>query len=212
MTNRRAHVYFDFVDPGSYLLHLQMKQLRTAAYAPRQAPHAPSDAAEESMWVGMELALPPNEMIDPAAPEWRAYCDDVDEMAQESGCRIPRPEFVPWSRKAHELLLHARESGAEHAVREALFRAHFEDARDVGRVDVLTEIAREQGLDHSETRAVLDVDKYTEALATQRTDALAVGIVRIPTVRIGARSLVGPAGIHDLRTLFESPGGPTTGT
>ena len=83
---------------------------------------------------------------------------------------------------------------------------------DFGRIDVLTEIAVDAGLERTEAKAVLDVDKYSADLAAVRTDALESGIDRIPTIRVGSESLVGPAGIHDLRFLFESPGGATTGT
>lgn len=198
MTSDLVHLYFDFVDPGSYLFHLQLKQV--------------GDIRRPPTLVGMELALPPNDMVDPSTPAWQSYCDEIDLLARESGCKVPRVDFLPWSRKAHELLLHATHGGAEQPICEALFRAHFEDGRDLGRVDVLTEIAVEQGMDRTESKAVLDVDKYTEALANRRTAALAEGIVRIPTLRVGTESLVGPTGIHDLRILFESPGGPTTGT
>jgi len=198
MMSDHARFYFDFVDPGSYLLHQLLVQI---------------SVPEKSLArVGMELAVPPTEMIDPDAPEWRSYCDVVDRLAADAGCGVPRVGFVPWTQKAHELTLHAAEAGADHSIFDALFRAHFEENRDLGRIDELTEIAREVGLDHSATKAVLDVDKYTEVLAARRNEALDMGITRVPTIRVGPESLVGPVGIHDLRTLFESPGGPTTGT
>jgi predicted DsbA family dithiol-disulfide isomerase len=198
MMSLKTHVYFDFVDPGSYLLHQLLAQF---------------DVPEEALTrVGMELALPPREMIDPAAPEWRSYCDVVDQLASDAGCTVPRINFVPWTRKAHELAIHAGQGGHGAVLFDSLFRAHFEDHRDLGRIDVLTELARDAGLDHSEARAVLDVDKYTEDVATRRSAALDDGIARVPTIRRGSESLVGPIGFHDLRTLFESPGGPTTGT
>ena len=194
----RIQFYFDFVDPGSYLLHLQLKTLGVTSGS--------------LSLIGIEMALPPGEMIDPQAEDWKSYCDEMDQLAQRIDRNIPKVGFVPWSRKAHELLLHAEASGAYSAVFDELFRAHFEDGKDLGRIDVLTGIATESGLDYTETKAVLDVDKHTQALATQRTEALQDGITRIPTIRSGGESLVGPVGINDLRTLFESPGGTTTGT
>jgi 2-hydroxychromene-2-carboxylate isomerase len=198
MTNTHAHFYFDFVDPGSYLLHLMLEEIGV-----------PGDSLS---LIGMELAIGPDEMIDPGAPQWQSYCDVVDQLAAEAGHLLPRVDFVPWTRKAHELAIHATQSGVGVSIRDALFRAHFHDRHDLGRIDVLTDIARGVGLDHTETKAVLDVDRYTETLTAQRAAALDEGIVRVPTICRGAERLVGPAGIHDLRILFESPGGPTAGT
>jgi predicted DsbA family dithiol-disulfide isomerase len=160
----------------------------------------------------MELAISPNEMIEPKSSDWTSYCGVVDELAKESGLMVPRVDFIPWTRKAHELAIHAANSGAGQRIADSLFRAHFDENRDVGRVDVLTQIAHESGLDLTEARAVLDVDKYAEEMTSRATAALRVGVDRVPTVRYGHLSLVGPVGIHDLRTLFESPGGFTAGT
>ena len=183
-------VYFDFIDPGSYLLLLQLEETGIDPDTLR--------------WVGVELALPPSEMVDPHGDGWSEYCDRVDEHASELNRVIPRPDFLPWTRKAHELALHG--ATRETPLIAPLFRAHFEEGLDLGRVDVLTGIAVSAGLDVTETKAVLDVDKYTQQVTEARTTALEAGIERIPTLVAGARSLVGPAPIHDLRTLFDSPG------
>lgn len=71
----------------------------------------------------------------------RAYAN-VEAAAAESGLsidfsRIPR---VPNTVNAHRLLGFARRHGAQHALAEALFRAYFQQGRDLGDLDTLAEI------------------------------------------------------------------------
>ncbi len=157
--------------------------------------------------VGVELAPPPTPLIDPTDPAWAAYTREVADLAAEASLSWPSPpSFCPWTRKAHELAHHAAERDRFDEVHDALFRAYFEDGTDIGRVDLLVAIATGVGLDLTETKAVLDVDRHTEAVEEARLGALAEGLGRVPTVKSGAGSLEGPVRIDDLRTLLKESG------
>jgi predicted DsbA family dithiol-disulfide isomerase len=86
---------------------------------------------------------------------------------------------------------------------EAIFSAHFMEGADIGRVDVLVASAEEIGLDPSESRAVLDVDKHRERVVDLRREAEASGLRRVPTLRSGDMSLEGPASIGELRHFLQ---------
>jgi predicted DsbA family dithiol-disulfide isomerase len=86
---------------------------------------------------------------------------------------------------------------------EALLKARFEEGADVGRIDVLVGIADEAGLDVTESKAVLDVDRHAGTVSDLRHRAEMAGISRTPTLRIGTASLEGPARIDDLRGFLE---------
>jgi predicted DsbA family dithiol-disulfide isomerase len=173
-----ARLYFDFVDPLSYLVD---RELRAAV----------SGSAVEIERLSLEVRPPPDAPTDVADPFWSGRWALARPHAEELGVAL-RPEgLVPWSRKAHELHAHARSLGAADVAREAIFEAFFREGRDIGRVDVLVEIARAAGLDGPEAKAVLDVDRYQADVAEARRAALAAGVAEVPTLVLGARRLKG---------------------
>ena len=187
-----ARFVFDYVDPGSYLLH----QVLARAGEAKATPHP------------FELRPPPEPVIDPGDPRWVALYGAMKTEAKELGVPLERPTFVPWSRKAHELALQAGEKGCFEAVHEALFRAYFGEGLDIGRVDVLVAIGVEHGLDASETRAALDVDRQREALEQQRAAALDWAIRGVPTLLLpDGRRLEGFHGLDAVRAFLGGPQG-----
>jgi predicted DsbA family dithiol-disulfide isomerase len=184
--------YFDYIDPGSFLVHRTLQRLGVPARIVRP--------------IGIELAPPPTPLLDATDPQWIQYGRTVADLASEIDLEWERPAFQPWTRKAHELALHAAERDLFEPVHEALFRAHFEEGVDLGRIDVLVGLATRVGLDPTETKAVLDVDRFTESVERNRLSASVEGLGRVPTIRAGELSLEGPVRIDDLRVLLEGSG------
>lgn len=182
-------LYFDFVDPVSHLVSRMVDRAGVAA------------AIE---WRGLELRPPPQPMIDPGAAEWRARHTIAASQAErpEDGGPSP-PPIIPWTRKAHELSEFARERDCLHAVRRALFRAHFVDHIDIGRIDLLLEIARGAGLDRSEAKAVLDVDRYAATVLGHRESALEDGVRDVPVLVQPGRRLEGPELLREIERAME---------
>ena len=171
-------LFFDFVDPGSRLA-CHMIEKAGAAHAVR--------------WRGLELRPPPLPLIDPGNPDWRARHSPVAPPALELGLPMDTPNLVPWTRKAHELAEFARERDCYHGVRRALFEAHFVDRTDIGRIDLLVEIAHRAGLDRGEARVALDVDRYTGVVLEHRAEARELGVTEVPALVDGGRHLQGVA-------------------
>jgi predicted DsbA family dithiol-disulfide isomerase len=186
--------FFDYVDPGSYLMHRQLGQL---------LPGGLERGGLELTLHPFEVRPVPQELIDGMDPDWRAYEDAVEGFAREAGVRMTHPSFIPWSRKAHELRLHAVEQELGVPMHEEIFSARFQEGADIGRVDVLVEAARKVGLDPSESKAVLDIDKYGDHVTDLRRGAEAVGIRRVPSLRCGDLSLEGPRSMGELRHFLE---------
>jgi predicted DsbA family dithiol-disulfide isomerase len=190
MSDARPRFFFDFVDPGSYLMDLRLEGL--AAGEDRTVEHVP-----------LELRPPPESMLDPGHPAWREYWDrTAGELALE-GIRIVRPRLVPWTRKAHELVLHAADSGLQGAVRRGLFRRYHEAGEDIGRVDVLLEVAAEYGLDRTETKAVLDVDRFASAVEALRLAAGEQRVRGVPSLSFDGRVLEGIHTIDAVQAFLE---------
>jgi predicted DsbA family dithiol-disulfide isomerase len=181
--------YFDYVDPGSYLMHRQLDEILPGGVEPALHP--------------FEVRPVPQELIDDMDPEWRAYGDTVEGFAREAEIRMALPRFIPWSRKAHELRLHAVDLGLGSQMHREIFSARFQEGADIGRVDVLVMAAHKVGLDRSEAKAVLDVDKHRDHVVDLRREAEEAGIQRVPTLRSGDVSLEGPGSMGELRHFLE---------
>jgi predicted DsbA family dithiol-disulfide isomerase len=184
MSSPAPRFYFDYVDPASFLLERRLSALEaeTGGLVAR---------------VPFELAPPPSPLLDPAGALWRDRWSEARAAAPELDLATPR--LIPWTRKAHELAEQAREQSLFDPVHRALFEAFQLQGRDLGRVDVLLEIAVRFGMDLSHTKAVLDVDRHTETVETARADAERLGVAGVPALLSGGRRL---DGLHDRGTLL----------
>ena len=182
------YLFFDYVDPLSYLLDRALVEIEDVGdLSVRREP--------------FEIRPPPAAMLDPDEKSWRDRWESAIRM-ETAGSPLIRPRIVPWTRKAHELALHAREHGCFRDVHDALFRVYLQEGKDIGRIDVLLEIGVSCGLDHLETKAVLDVDRYAEAVEAATSSALARGVTEVPCLRLGERALTGYPGEEALRAFL----------
>ena len=185
--------FFDYVDPLCWLWErvLALHEQRGGAAVVRHP---------------LELRPPPAELIDPEDGSWLARWEDV-RGALPAGERPPRPLLVPWTRKAHELALLAAEKGLFQAVHGSLFRAYVEEGRDIGRVDVLVELAMGAGLDRTETKAVLDVDRHSAQVVRLRAEAERLQVRGVPSLLARGRLLEGasPAALQELLATLVDP-------
>ncbi len=183
-----AELYFDFIDPVSYVVSRMIDR---------------AGADESFAWCGLELRPPPAPAIDPDGPAWRFRRSEALLLSEPLGLPMSRPHFLPWTRKAHELCEFARQRDRFHPVRRALFRSLFVDRTDIGRIDLLVEIVRDAGLDPTEAKAVLDVDRYTAVIVRNRESALERKIRDVPTVVTAAGRLDGTGSLREIERLLD---------
>jgi predicted DsbA family dithiol-disulfide isomerase len=88
--------------------------------------------------------------------------------------------ITPNTLAGHRLLWWAEQRNHQDALVEALFSAYFAEGRDVGRHDVLAEIASEVGLPPVETRAFLDSDAGQKEVKEQELKGLKLGVQGVP--------------------------------
>lgn len=91
--------------------------------------------------------------------------------------RMPR---TPNTTRAHRLILFAEEKGAADAVIRGLFRALFQEGRDVGRPELLAEVAAGAGLDPDEVVEFLAGDRLAREVVAAHQQAERVGIRGVP--------------------------------
>lgn len=180
-------LFFDFVDPLSYVVHLAVREQEAARHV-------------EIERVGVELRPWPSALIDAADPFWAPRWGAARRAAPEAS--FGPPALVPWSAKAHELHVFATERGVGSTVLHALFEAYVLAGRDIGRVDVLVEIAAAAGLDRTETKAALDVDRWQERVVEARLTAVALGLTNLPAIQVEERVVQGFHNLSDLGTLL----------
>lgn len=186
-----ARFYFDYLDPLSYLVDRELRAVLDGA------------STLELERVPLELCPPPEPLLDPDGRRWRERWEAARRIAADrEPVTLDEPRILPWTRKAHELVAHARESGKGEEIHRALFEALFARGLDIGRVDVLVGLAGEAGLDAMETKAVLDVDRHAEEVATLRRVALEAAGGEPPVVARGGERLRGFHNREALRTFL----------
>lgn len=182
--------FLDYVDPLAYLVEREL----AAAGIP--------DVGSSLRRVPLELRPPPEPLMDPEGREWRDRWELAYEQARRLGVHLAEPLLLPWTRKAHELVLHATAKGVGDAAHRAVFNAVFVRGLDVGRVDVLVGLAGELGLDATETKATLDVDRYAADVTAGRDAAARSGVAASPALASGHGTLQGFHNRDALRTFL----------
>ena len=176
----------DFVCPYCYVLEAMIAQVR-------------AEVDVEIEYLPFELTEPPAERVDTYNdPERRArYAKELEPLCREVGLKMCLPPKVvprPYTRMAFQGLYLAREQGLEEAYCRRVFRAYFEEERDIGDPEVLVSLAAEAGL---------DADAFQEALKSGRWEAEEQEAVRhakqdlkvhvVPTAFLGEHRLEGGA-------------------
>ena len=137
--------------------------------------------AVEVRWHAFELRPDPVPTLDPAGEYLRStWARAVYPMAADRGMVLKLPPVQPRSRKAFEATAFAHDAGRGDAMREALFRAFFEDGRDIGRDDVLAGIGRAVGLDGDALAAALARGEHTACVLDDERAAERLGVRGVP--------------------------------
>jgi predicted DsbA family dithiol-disulfide isomerase len=109
------------------------------------------------IWRPFELRPEPAPLLDPNGDYIRnAWERNVLPLSREMGVTMVRPPVQPRTRLAHEAAAYARLQGREMAMAGAIFRAFFQDGRDIGQIEVLADVGLAAGLDPVGLRACLE--------------------------------------------------------
>lgn len=133
----------------------------------------------------------------------RIWRDAVYPMARRLGVDITLPSLSPQPRtdRAFVVLGLAQERGLARAYSEAMFRAFFQDDRDIGDDDVIVEVAGSVGLDRASVEAALRDPARWDRQRRDQADATAAGVHAVPSFRIAGRL---HSGVLDADTLVRA--------
>ncbi len=107
------------------------------------------------------------------------------------------------SRLAQELAKWAETKGKVEQITEALFRAYFVDVKNIGRVEVLSEIAEKNGLPGDEAKDALLNRSFKDSVDDDWRRCAAVGVNAVPTFLAGRYLMVGAQPYEQMERLVE---------
>jgi predicted DsbA family dithiol-disulfide isomerase len=157
----------------------------------------------------------------PLHPETPAEGKSLEELFAGRGYDMPKmhaqmrarmaAEGLPYgerkmtynSRLAQELGKWADTQPGGEAIHDALFRAYFVDARNIGDPQVLVEIAASVGLPRQEAQEILEKRKFKAAVDEDWDKSRSYGVTGVPTFVIGNRGVVGAQPYEVLEQLVE---------
>lgn len=145
----------------------------------------------EVEWMPFELRPYPAETLRPEGDYLQTtWTQSVYPMAKALGIPIVLPKVSPQPHTgvAFEGYQYAREQGKGNDYNDRMLRAFFQEDQDIGRLDVLTRLAGEIGLDEEEFRRALEAGTYREAHQRALQHAChEARITAVPTFYIGER-------------------------
>ncbi|MBV0912137.1 DsbA family oxidoreductase [Anianabacter salinae] len=116
----------------------------------------------------------------------------IEEAAQEAGLSIDfsKIERTPNTLDAHRLIHWAGIEQRQTAAVSALFKAYFEDGRDIGAHEVLADIADGIEMDAALVHRLLESDADIEDIRARDAWARERGVTGVPTFVVGQRHAV----------------------
>ena len=143
---------------------------------------------------------------------------DPEAMYQQMKTRMDA-EGLPYGRRTHtynsrlaqELGKWADTQPGGAALHDALYKAYFVEARNIGDPDILVEIAEQVGLDSAEARKVLDQRRFKDAVDADWQKSASYGVTGVPTFVAARYGVVGAQPYEALAQLVERAGAAKRG-
>lgn len=189
----KIKVYSDYVCPFCYFGEQILKELQE------------EEGGFSVEWMPFELRPVPTPTLKPEDDYLpRVWKSSVYPMAESLGLKIQLPTVSPqpYTHLAFEGYQFARERGKGEEYSNRLFEAFFKEDKDIGDVEVLTELAQEIGLDPLAYRQALESRKYMKQHQEALQEAQKYGIRAVPTFQIGSRLYQGVIPKEQLRELI----------
>ncbi|MBM7647398.1 putative DsbA family dithiol-disulfide isomerase [Bacillus ectoiniformans] len=135
--------------------------------------------ADRDLKVGIheKLAAKYNMTIDQAKNSTK----EMEKQAKAAGLDFQFDGMVTANTlDAHRLAKYAEVQGKDKEVAELLLKAYFTEAKHIGELDVLLEIAEKAELDRSETSKVLESGQFTEEVRADEQAAQQMSVRGVP--------------------------------
>lgn len=144
---------------------------------------------------GMELPPKPEGYMEQA----RA---NVKRMSEQYGLDMKWNDKSSHSHFAHEGAKFAEQHGKADAYHDAVFKAQFQEDRDINDLDTLTVIAEAVGLDGSAFRRSVENREFEQAILEDRQTAEQIGITGVPCFIVNEQGVMGAQTYDSLAALL----------
>ena len=124
--------------------------------------------------------------------------EGVNRLAAQVGLQLRLHDRLINSRPALQAAEFAREQGHFNAIHHELFRAYWDEGRDISHMSVLRKVALRAGVDAAGMEAAVAANRYGDYLDARRSEAEELMIDGIPAHVIADRYLVMGAQPYDI--------------
>ena len=203
----RIQVYSDFICPWCYIGERRL----TAALA-----SLPEAIDCNLNWLPFELnpTMPPEGMArrDYRSAKFGSWQNSLIadartiETARDDDIvfNYDRIARTPNTFMTHRLVWYVTGQQRRQMLIERIFRGYFTDGLDIGRVDVLLELAEAVGVDRTATSRFLSSERGNTEVRQKQQTGLASGISGVPYFIIGNQTLAGAQPVAVLRQAIEA--------
>ena len=115
----------------------------------------------------------------------------LEEIAEELQLPFGPRTMTYNSRKAQELGKWAEEMGCGEPFNKAVYHAYFAEGKNIGQIDILTDIAKAVGQNSEAAREAIESGRYAAKVEEDWNKAAELGVTAVPTSLYGEESLVG---------------------
>ena len=154
-------------------------------------------------WLPFELRPEPTPTLLPEDDYLQtAWQNSVYPLAKKLGVEMKLPSVSPQphTRLAHEAMEYAKECSKGNEYAHALFQAFFQRSEDIGKIDVLSRLAGEVGLNSDDVRRALEKGEYRERTQTLLRQSRMQMVTAVPTFIIGRQRV---SGLHLAEALAQ---------
>ena len=125
---------------------------------------------------------------------------NIDKTATETGLSLNFGGIkrTPNTIDAHRLIHWAGIEGRQNSIIDRLFKAYFQEGRDISEHSVLTRIASAAGMDQDVVRSLLKSDADKEDIKARDTDARKRGIQGVPAFVVANEYVIQGAQTTDI--------------
>ena len=116
----------------------------------------------------------------------------IEEIGNSLGFEFnfSKTERIPNTFNAHRLLWKAKKEDLQTELSEALFKAYFTNGKDVGSIEVLSDIASEVGMDKEEIKKFLNSKEGGQETADEEISFIEKSIGAVPTYFINNQYII----------------------
>ena len=120
-----------------------------------------------------------------------AISSQVRNLSEDADLKLNLPSRISNSRLALQIAEFAKEKGKFKEYHEAVFRAYWQEGKDIGHREQLFSLAVQADLDLEELESYLESGKATDKLSQHLQEVRDYGISGVPTFVIGNKIVVG---------------------